>query len=128
MFFYRLFVCLKVNFRPLSTFAPWKGWRGTWKIYFSVKNLFWTILGLKMMASLNSGCKISIQASAHLCNFVSSSQGYQKYSRRLFYNYLKASWKNVVLLKPYCMALRLHPLIISSSSRDYISSSCYAFT
>ena len=69
MHFYRIFDCPKVNFGPLSTFAPWKGWRGTWKRYFpvknsfSVKNLLWTILCPKMMASLNSGCNVSIRAS-----------------------------------------------------------------
>ena len=102
MLFYRLFDCLKVNFGTLSTFVPWIGWRGTWKIYFSikngfsVKNLFRAIFGPKMMASLNSGCNISIRASVHLCKFVSSSQGYQRYSRRLFYIYQKASWKTVL--------------------------------
>ena len=90
------------NFGPLSTFAPWKGWRGTWTIDFlvkngfSVNNLFWAILGPKMMASRNSGCNISKRASVHLCKLVSLSQGYQKYSRRLFYINRKASWKNVI--------------------------------
>ena len=89
-----------VNFWPLSTFAPWKGWRGTWKLYFSVKNgisiknIFWIILGSKMMSSLNSGCNISIRAY-YLCKFVTSSQRYQKYSGRFFYIYEKPSWKNV---------------------------------
>ena len=99
MLFFRLFVCPKVNFGPLSTFAPWKGWRGTWKIQFPVKNgvsvksIFWVILAPKMMASLNSGCNRSIWERVRLCKFVSSSQGYQEYSRRLFYIYRKASWK-----------------------------------
>ena len=102
MLFYRLFDFPKVNFGPPSTFAPWKGWRGIWKIYFptkngfSVKNLFWAILGPKMMDSLNSGCNIGIRANVHLCKFVSSWQGYQEYSRHLFYIYWKASWKNVI--------------------------------
>ena len=55
------------------------------------------------MASPNSECKISIRASVPLCKFVSSSQGYQKYSRRLFYICRKASWK---ILLPYEAILR----------------------
>ena len=70
MLFYRLFDCHKVNFGPLSTFAPWKGWRGTWKMHFLVKIFLWAILIPKMMASLKSGCNISIRASVHLCKFV----------------------------------------------------------
>ena len=102
MLFYRLFDCPKVNCGLLSTFTPWKWWRGPWKIYFPVKNgfseknLFWAIFGPKMMVSLNSGWNISIWASVHLCKFVSSSQSYQKYSRRLFYVYRKSSWKTVL--------------------------------
>ena len=49
-----------------------------------------------MMASFNSGCNISIRASVHLCKFFSSSQGYQKYSARLFNIYRKACWKTVL--------------------------------
>ena len=45
---------------------------------FSVNSLFWAILG--PMASLNSGCNISIRVSVHPSKFVSSSQGYQIYS------------------------------------------------
>ena len=94
MLYYRLFDCPKVNFGPLSTFAPWKGWSGSpIKNGVSVKNLFGAILGPKMMAFLNTRCNISIRASVHLCKFVSSSQVYQKYSRSLFYIYRKASWK-----------------------------------
>ena len=96
MLFYRLFDCHKVNFGPLSTFAPWKGWRGTWKMHFLVKIFLWAILIPKMMASLKSGCNISIRASVHLCKFVSSTQSYQEYSRPLFYIYWKASWKNFI--------------------------------
>ena len=70
MLFYHLFDCPKDNFGPLSTFAPWKGWRGTWKINFpfkngfSVKETFWVILGPKMMASLNSGCSTRVHNCA----------------------------------------------------------------
>ena len=102
MLFYRLFDCPEVNFGPLSTFTPWKEWRGIWKIYFPVKNgfsvkkFFWTILGPQMMACINSGYNISIRASVHLCKFVSPSLGCQEYSRRLFYIYRKASWKIVI--------------------------------
>ena len=118
MLFYRLFDCPEVNFGPLSTFTPWKEWRGTWKIYFLVKNgffvknLFWANLGPKMMASFISGCNLSIRASVHLCKFVSSSQGYQEYSRRLFYIYWKASWKNIVTFWSHitcsCVILHIH--------------------
>ena len=101
MLFYRSLDCPKVNFGLLSIFAPWKGWRGTWKICFpvkngfSVKNLLQAILYPKMMASLNSGCNVSLRASIHLCKFVRTSQCYQKYSRRFFYIYRKVSWKTV---------------------------------
>ena len=78
MLFYRSLYCLKV------------------KNDFSVKNILQAILDPKMMASLNSGCNVSLRASMHLCKFVSTSQGYQKYSRRLFYIYRKASWKTVL--------------------------------
>ena len=77
MLFYRSLYCPKV------------------KNGFSVKNILQAILDPKMMASLNSGCNVSLRASMHLCKFVSTSQGYQKYSRRLFYIYRKASWKTV---------------------------------
>ena len=93
---------LMENLYSVSTFAPWKGQRGSWKIYFpvkngfSVKNLFWAILGPKMMVSLNSECNIRMRTSVHLCKFVSSSQGYQKYSRRLFYIYRQTSRKNFI--------------------------------
>ena len=59
-----------------------KGVKGNMKnrfsLGFSVNSLFWAILG--PMASLNSGCNISIRTSVHPCKFVSSSQGYQIYS------------------------------------------------
>ena len=93
MLFYQLLDCPKVKFGRLSTFAPWKGWRGTWKIYFPVKN---GVSVKNLLASLNSGCNISIRVSVHPCKFVSSSQGYQRHSRRLFYIYQKASWKTVL--------------------------------
>ena len=61
MFFYRFYDCPKVNFGPLSTFAPEKG-KEEHKFFFfyvkngfSIKNLFWAILEPKMIASLNSG-------------------------------------------------------------------------
>ena len=64
-----LLLLIWVNFWLLSTFAPWKGWRGTWKTFFSVKNdismknlggePFWAP---KTMPFLNSGCNVSIQA------------------------------------------------------------------
>ena len=75
-------VCLtipKLTLGQCQLLPRWKGWRGTWKIYFPVKNgfpvknLFWVILGPKMMASLNTRCNISIRTSVHLCKFVSSS-------------------------------------------------------
>ena len=126
-FFDRLFDCHKVNFGSLSTFAPWKGWKRKWKIYFLVKNGFSVnIFDPNMVAFLNSGCNISMRASVHLWKFVSSSQGYQKYSRRFFYICQKASWKNVIvkpsipwkmlnLLESYYMVLRLYSLIVPSS-------------
>ena len=64
---------------------------------FSVKKNFLGYFGLANDGfSLNPGCNISIRASAHLCNFVSSSQGCPEYSRRLFYIYRKAFWENVI--------------------------------
>ena len=128
MLFYRIFDCPKVNFGPLSTFAPWKGWRGTWKTYFPVKNGFSVnTFGPKMVAFLNSGCNISMRNSVHLWKFVRSSLGYQKYSRRFFYIYRKASWKNLIVKPsiPWKMLKAiLHGLasiFIDSSffSRDY---------
>ena len=71
-----LFIWLpNFNIWQLSTFTPSKWWRETWKIFssvkngFSVKNLFWTILGLKMMSSLNFGCNINIRAY-YLCKIL----------------------------------------------------------
>ena len=62
------------------------------KWFFRKKSgLNWANLGPKMMASFISGSNLSIRASVHLCRFVSSPQGYQEYSRRLFYIYRKAS-------------------------------------
>ena len=95
------------------------------KTGFSVKNLFGTIFVPKMVASYNSECNLSMRASVHLWKFVSSSQGYQKYSGRFFYIYRKTSWKNVIvkpsipwkllnLLEPYYMVLRLYSVIVPS--------------
>ena len=96
--FFLLFIW--VNLWPLSTFVPWRKWRGKWKkvsikYAISIKNIFWVVLGPKIMSSLNTGCNTSIRAY-YLCKPVSSSQGYQNYSGRLFYIYQKPSWKNVI--------------------------------
>ena len=117
------FLFIWVNFWPLSTFVPWKGRRGTWKLFFfllllkngiSIKNLFWANLVWKMMSSLNSGCTISIERTIYAGLLPHHS--YQKYSGRLFYIYEKPSWKNVYcLLEPYYMVLRLFSLIVPSS-------------
>ena len=74
------------------------------------------------MASLNSGCNISLRASVHLCKFVTSSEGYQKYSRRLFYILVKrmASCKTILSSEAILRSLTSNPLIVLSSSRDYI--------
>ena len=123
-FFLLLFL---VNFWPLSTFFAWQGWTGSWKLFFSVKNgisiknIFWAILGSKMMSSLNSGCNISIRAY-YLCRFITSSQGYQKYFGRLFYIYEKSSWKNGAIFHG------LASIFIDNSIflRDYNSSLWYS--
>ena len=141
MLCYHLFDCPRVNFGPLSTFAPWKGRRRTWKIYFplkngfSIKNLFWAILGSRMMASLNSECNISIHAS------ISISIREHKYTSLLAlhrvvrnisdvcFTFTERLLEKMVLPSEAILKVfRLYPLIVLSSSRDYISSSCYAFT
>ena len=98
-------------------------WKPVAWIYFEIRFallLSWPILGPKMMTSLNSGGNISIRASVHLCKFVISPQGYQKYSRRFFYIYLKASWKNVItfwaiLHRLASISIDIYPLIVPSS-------------
>ena len=105
-------------------------WKPVAWIYFEIRFallLSWPILGPKMMTSLNSGGNISIRASVHLCKFVISSQGYQKCSKRFFYIYFKASWKNVITFWSHIASsfVYIHWYIsIDSSffSRDYISS------
>ena len=130
MLFYRLLDCPKVNFGPLSTFGPLKGVKRNMKNILSRQKWFFrkksffggVILGPKMMASLNSGCNINIRASVHMCKLVSSSQDYQKYSRRLFYIYRKSSWK--MLLPSGAISHCLASIFIDSSFflRDYNSS------
>ena len=96
---------------------PERGWRGIWKIYFpikngfSVKNLFWAILGPKMMDSPNSGCNVGIRANVYLC-MAGLSGIFQTPLLHLLKGFLE---KCYYLLKPYYMVLRLYPLIVSSS-------------
>ena len=90
-----------------------------------------------MIVSLNSGCNIRFRANVHLWKFISSSQGYQKYSRLLFYIYQKSSWETVLPSEAILRILRVYPLIVISSSSDYILkflrgiyniSGCHAFS
>ena len=143
MLFYRLLYCPKINFGPLSIFAPWKGWRGTWKINFPVKNGFsvkklfrpfwarkwWLPLALDVM---------EVYERLYICASLLAD-------RRVIRNIPDSSFKftesllgkQYCLLKPYYVVLRLYPLIVLSSSRDYTLrflrgihniSGCYAFT
>ena len=64
-------------------------------------------------------------------------KGYQRYSRRLFYIYRKASWKTVLPSEAILRGLVSISIVVPSLSRDYILrflhgiyniSGCYAFT
>ena len=130
--FNAVFLFIWVNFWHTVNFFPLEGVKKNMETDFfsvkngiSIKNLFWANLVPKMMSSLNSsGCNISIQAY-YLCRFVTSSQGYQRYSGCLIYLYEKP-WK--MLLRSGAILHSLASFFIGSFifSRDYNSSYLYS--
>ena len=130
MLFYRLFDCPKVNFGSLSTLTSCKVWRGTWKIYYPVKNGFSvkTFFGLfwaqKWWLPITLDV-IKVCEWVYICASLLAHWLFRTPLLHLLKGFLE---KFYYLLNPYYMVLRLYPLIVPSSSRDCISSSCYAFT
>ena len=70
---------------PLKMVFPWKIFFGSFWV-----RKWWLPLTLDVIQLCERMC------ICHLCSFVSSSQEYQKYSRRLFYIYRNGFWKNVI--------------------------------
>ena len=92
MFFNRLFDCPKLNFGPLSTLAPWKGWGGTWKNVFLVKNVFEPFWNrLRWLPSTLE--VIQVCERMYMC---ASLLPHHRIIRNLFHIYQKGSWKNVI--------------------------------